>query len=79
MAFIPHTVKEKKEMFEFLGIKSIEELFLDIPQDARFKRALDLLEPMTEFDIRELVKELNNNYKDFPSFLGGGEYRHFIP
>lgn len=41
-SYIPNTEADRKEMLDFLGLNSVEELFSDIPEKARFKRELDI-------------------------------------
>ena len=52
--YIPNTQQEQAEMLATLGLSSIDELFLDIPQEHR-NPSLDLPPPMSELEIqREL-------------------------
>ncbi|HDP96847.1 MAG TPA: aminomethyl-transferring glycine dehydrogenase subunit GcvPA [Euryarchaeota archaeon] len=69
------------EILKALGISSPEELFEDIPAEARIS-SLKLPEPMDERDfIRHFKKIVSKNItvSETPSFLGGGVYRHYIP
>lgn len=77
--FSPHTDDEIKEMLAVTGVKSVEELFRDIPADSRAK-SFDLPEGMTEYSAMAKMQALadKNNVKTV-NFLGGGYYDHFIP
>ncbi|MCS7201242.1 MAG: aminomethyl-transferring glycine dehydrogenase subunit GcvPA [Dictyoglomus sp.] len=83
MPYFPHTSKEIKEMLDFLGIKSIEELFEDIPKSIREKarKNFKLPEALSEIEIYKKIEEISNKNtgKDYISFLGGGAYYHYIP
>lgn len=79
MPFIPHTETEVVEMLEAIGADSIEDLFSEIPQELKVKKALDLPEGMNEMMLSQHVKMLGkkNNPKD--CYLGAGCYDHYIP
>lgn len=66
-----------------IGIKSIEELFSDIPEKYRLKRKLDVPEKgMSEFEVKKHVEMLlskNKTCDDMPMFLGGGCWPHYVP
>lgn len=79
--YIPNTQQEQAEMLAAIGLKSIDELFLDIPEEFR-DPPLDLPEPLSELEIqRELgtLASRNRTLSSGPSFLGAGSYYHFIP
>ncbi|MFQ6029813.1 MAG: glycine dehydrogenase, partial [Dehalococcoidia bacterium] len=79
--YIPNTEPEQAEMLETLGLTSIDELFLDIPQEYR-NPELRLPEPLSELEIQRELTALagkNRPLGSGPSFLGAGSYYHFIP
>ena len=79
--YIPNTDAEQREMLEVVGAASIDDLFLDIPQDLRNPR-LDLPAPMSELELRREMSALaeeNRHLGQRSCFLGGGAYNHFIP
>jgi len=79
--YIPNTVDDQAAMLATLGLDSIDDLFLDIPQEFR-NPPLDLPEPMSELEIQWELGSLasqNRSLGSGPSFLGAGAYRHFIP
>ena len=82
MRYIPHTDKDLKEMFELLGIRSLAELFDQIPAKYRESAALDLPGPLSEKALVERLGALGEDVSAGPpwvSFLGAGAYDHFIP
>lgn len=83
MAYFPHTLKEIEKMLNFLGIKSIEELFEDIPKSIREKARenFKLPKPLSEIEIFKEIEEISkkNKGKDYISFMGGEAYNHYIP
>jgi glycine dehydrogenase subunit 1 len=46
MTFIPHTDADRQSMLDTIGIKSVRELFGDVPEHVRFPN-LDLPESLT--------------------------------
>jgi len=79
--YIPNTEDEQAAMLATLGVSSIDELFLDIPQQHR-NPPLDLPDPLSELEIQQELAGLaakNRPLSSGPSFLGAGAYNHFIP
>lgn len=81
MPFIPHSEADRKAMLEAIGVRSIEELFEDVPEHARFPE-LSLPPGVSEMEVRwelETLAQANFTTADGPCFLGAGAYRHFVP
>src|SRR4030067_261514 len=69
------------EMLQYLKLKSVEELFSDIPPSVR-TGGLRLPDGLTELELtRELeaMMSVNRTASQQPTFLGAGVYHHFIP
>jgi len=82
MRYIPHTEHDVTEMLARIGVGSIEELFVEVPQSVRLQRPLDLPAPLAETELlRELrgLARQNATVNTHRSFLGGGAYNHFSP
>ncbi|WP_338469627.1 aminomethyl-transferring glycine dehydrogenase subunit GcvPA [Niallia sp. XMNu-256] len=80
--YLPDTEQDKKEMLEFLGMSSIEELFEDIPSELRLKGELNIPEADPEPILMKKMNRLaarNVNADQYPMFLGAGTYDHYIP
>jgi len=80
MQYIPN-LNLKDKMLEEMSLKSIEDLFADIPQEVRIPR-LDLPDGETEMEVLREIKDIlkrNKTFSNMPSFLGGGIYNHYIP
>lgn len=77
--FLAHSDETRQQMFESISVKSIEELFNKIPQEARVKD-FNLENALSEMQVQKVVKSLaKKNNTDVISFLGAGAYNHFIP
>jgi glycine dehydrogenase subunit 1 len=82
MRYIPHTAGDVTEMLERIGVDTLEDLFVGVPQPVRLKRPLHLSEPVSETELLRELKALaikNATPETHKSFLGGGAYYHFIP
>ena len=80
--YIPTTPEDVKEMLEVVGIKSLDDLFADIPADLRLGRELDLPKAKSELEVSNYLTALSDkncsiNKKN--CFLGAGAYDHYIP
>jgi len=81
MPYIPHSDADRRAMLEAIGVRSVEDLFADVPAHARFPD-LNLPPALSEMEARwELEGLARSNFTtaDGPCFLGAGAYRHFVP
>jgi len=82
MTYIPISPKERDAMLETIGLKSLDDLFADVPAKHRFP-LLNLPPALTEMEaMAELsgLAQANENVRsDLISFLGAGMYNHYIP
>ena len=82
--YIPNSNEAvRKEMLDFIGVQSVEELYSFIPGEVRMKRPLDLPEPLTsEVALKrhmEGILNQNSSCAENLSFLGAGCYDHYVP
>mgnify|MGYP001298492369 CR=1 FL=1 len=69
-------------MLSTIGVKSIEDLFKEIPAKVRMQRPLNLNAPMSEpAMLREMRKMAgaNGDLTQYVCFMGAGAYDHYIP
>ena len=82
MNYIPISPKERDAMLAAIGVKSLEDLFKDVPTRHRFPK-FDLPPALTEMEAAAELGELalgNETIRtDLVSFLGAGAYNHYIP
>ncbi|ENK6443933.1 aminomethyl-transferring glycine dehydrogenase subunit GcvPA [Staphylococcus pseudintermedius] len=80
--YIPLTEKDEQEMLETIGVKSIQELYSDVPEDVLLSRDLNIAdaEPETQL-LKRLTRIANKNItkETDTSFLGAGVYDHYAP
>jgi len=81
MPYIPHSDADREAMLKAIGVRSIEALFEDVPEHARFPE-LNLPPALSEMEVRwelESLAAANFTTADGPCFLGAGAYRHYVP
>src|SRR5512140_413315 len=82
MTYIPISPKERDAMLETIGVKTLDDLFKDIPAKRRFPK-LDLPPALTEMEaaaeLEGIASSNENLHGDLVSFLGAGAYNHYIP
>ena len=79
MDFVPHDNETVSEMLKIIGIKSLEDLFQDIPKEIRID-GLKISSGLSEPDLLNKLKEISQKNKLYSnSFLGAGCYYHYIP
>jgi len=80
MRYIPNSAEGQQEMLRDIGVKSLEDLFVGIPQELRLKSLLNLPPAQSEPELIETFKNYaDKNASGFVSFLGAGVNDHYIP
>lgn len=77
-----NTRDDQRAMLDRIGVRSLDDLYSQVPEDVRLKRSLKLPPGMTEPELTTFVRRLaarNRSAADTACFLGGGIYDHFIP
>ncbi|HDI1306717.1 TPA: aminomethyl-transferring glycine dehydrogenase subunit GcvPA [Staphylococcus aureus] len=80
--YIPLTEKDKQEMLQTIGAKSIGELFGDVPSDILLNRDLNIAEGEAETTLLRRLNRIaskNITKETHTSFLGAGVYDHYAP
>ena len=78
-SYIPVNTSEREQMLQTVGLKTVDELFSQIPDEIKIKR-LQLPEGISELEAGRYVSGLadkNIRYKSI--FRGAGAYNHYIP
>lgn len=82
MPYIPHTDADVDAMLRTIGVDSIDDLFVEIPEELRLRRELDIPSRMDEaqlFRHMQGLAERNVDLSRTVCFLGAGIYDRFIP
>lgn len=82
MRYLPRQEKSHQDMLDAIGVKSVDDLYKDVPEKAFIKGLADLPNQMGELQVeRKLSGYANQNHAapDGPFFLGAGCYYHHVP
>jgi glycine dehydrogenase subunit 1 len=83
MRYLPLSDADRSAMLDKIGVGSVDELFRDVPEEARLKGPIHGLpmhasEMAVERDMKSMAAK-NMAAGDVPFFLGCGAYRHHVP
>jgi glycine dehydrogenase subunit 1 len=82
MRYLPLTQADRRSMLATIGARSIDDLFVDVPEAARLDAPVDLPHHADEMAVERALAGMaaeNIPAGSVPSFLGAGAYRHHIP
>ena len=83
MRYLPLTSDDRSAMLATIGAASIDDLFADVPVDARLDGPIaDLPLHASELAVERHMAALSRQNRaagDGPFFLGAGAYRHHVP
>lgn len=82
MRYLPLTDADRKAMLARIGASGIDDLFVDVPVEARLSGPVDLPPAAGEMEVERQLAELagsNVSAGSVPFFVGAGAYRHHIP
>lgn len=82
--YIPNSNLEvQKKMLEELGLETLDDLHVEIPEELKLNRSLDLPKPYkSEYELKRAVtKVMNKNISsnEYINFLGAGCWQHYVP
>lgn len=66
-------------MLARVGVKSLDDLYADVPESIRLKGGYNLPEAMSEVEIRQFFDNLCRDDKQLVCFAGSGVYDHYTP
>ena len=83
MRYLPLTPQDRSAMLGVIGAGSIDDLFIDVPAEARLPGPVPGLplrqsEMAVERHLANLARQ-NKAASDHPFFLGAGAYKHHVP
>lgn len=66
-------------MLARVGVKSLDDLYADVPESIRLKGGYNLPEAMSEVEIRQFFDNLCRDDRQLVCFAGAGVYDHYTP
>ncbi|MEK7668513.1 MAG: aminomethyl-transferring glycine dehydrogenase subunit GcvPA [Gemmatimonadota bacterium] len=79
MSYVPHSDADVRAMLATCGVKSLDDLFADIPPALRAKDLAVVPPERSEWDTVRLVSGLADKNAPLACFAGAGLYDHWIP
>jgi glycine dehydrogenase subunit 1 len=82
MRYLPHTAEDRRTMLQTIGVKAVDELFVDVPRSAVLEGPVDLPPHAGEMAVELALSEMaaqNMAAGTVPFFVGAGAYRHHVP
>ena len=77
--YFPHTDEDLQAMMEKVGVKSLDDLYAEVPDEIRFRGDYQLPEQMSEVEVRQLFEKLGGQNEPLTCFGGAGVYDHYTP
>jgi glycine dehydrogenase subunit 1 len=82
MRYLPLTADDREAMLAAIGVKSIDDLFVDVPEPARREGFVDLPRVAGELEVERALSRMatkNVAAGSAPFFCGAGAYKHHVP
>ena len=77
--YFPHTEEDIQQMLEVIGVKSLDDLYAEVPEELKLGRDLNLPAGKSEAEIRRTFATLSAQNKQLVCFAGAGSYDHYTP
>jgi glycine dehydrogenase subunit 1 len=80
LRYLPKSDIERRQMLDTIGAPSLEGLYAHLPEEVRFRRALNIAPGMSEYEIVDYFRARGSeNLQARANFLGAGVYQHYRP
>ena len=77
--YFPQTDGDIRAMLDRIGVKSLDDLYADVPADCLYEGEFDLPAAMTEQQVRDFFEALAAKNPKLKVFAGAGAYDHYTP
>ena len=77
--YFPHTADDLQQMLDKVGVKTLDDLYADIPEAIRFRKEYNLPEAVSEIEVRQAFELLGAQNRQLTCFAGMGVYDHYTP
>ena len=77
--YFPHTADDIRQMLDKIGVRSLDDLYSDVPAEFKFKGEYDLPDAKSEQEVRDWFEKLAALNPKLKVFVGAGSYDHYSP
>lgn len=78
--YFPHSQEDITSMLETCGVKTLEDLYADVPEQLKFKGTYNVPSEMSEHEVRKFFNDLGKKNTTYETILAGaGFYDHQAP
>ena len=77
--YFPHTQDDLRAMMEKAGVKDLDGLYAQIPENIRFRGDYQIPSEMSEMEVRQLFEKRGSQNSQLTCFAGYGVYDHYTP
>ncbi len=77
--YFPHTDEDLQLMLKRVGVKSMDDLYSDVPTEYIYKGEYELKSSMSEEEVRKYFEHLSSLNSPLTCFVGQGAYDHYTP
>jgi len=77
--YFPHTDEDIRQMLDVIGVKSLDELYAEVPEELKLGRELDMPSEKSEIEVRDIITSLSEQNRSLVCFAGTGCYDHYTP
>lgn len=79
MKYLPHSPQDIEEMLAVVGVKSLDELYAEVPEELKLHRTLNIPKAKSEIEVRRIIGDLAARNARLVPFAGAGAYDHYTP
>lgn len=77
--YFPHTADDIEQMLDIIGVKSLDDLYAEIPDELKLHRQLNIPLYKSEIEVRNIIQGLAEKNHRLTCFAGSGVYDHYTP
>lgn len=77
--YFPHTQDDIQRMLDVIGVKSLDDLYADVPDSVKLHSDYNIPSSESEIEVRRHFSTLASENRTLVCFAGAGVYDHYIP
>ncbi len=77
--YFPHTAEDIRQMLEVIGVRSLDDLYAEVPEELKLHKELDIPSEKSEIEVRRIIQDLAAQNRPLTCFAGAGSYDHYTP